>query len=30
MLTYADDTKLYKGIHTVQDCYLLQEYLNCV
>ena len=27
---FADDTKLYKGIHTVQDCYLLQEDLNCV
>ncbi len=29
---FADDTKLYKGIDTVQDCYLLQEDLpvNCV
>ncbi len=22
---FTDDTKLYNGIHTVQDCYLLQE-----
>ncbi len=27
---FADDTKLYNGIHTMQDCYLLQEDLNCV
>ena len=26
----AYDTKLYKGIHTVQGCYLLQKELNCI